>query len=473
MSPASNIVLLGVNHKTAPIELREQLAIPAHRLAEATQQLLATAGVSEGMILSTCNRVEILTCQESAADLLHFLNQFLSIDPAVLRPHLYEYREREAVRHLFRVASSLDSMVVGEPQILGQVKESYTVARSVGAVQSNLEKLLQCAFTVAKKVRTETQIGSTSVSIASVAVDLAQKIFGSLEGKTVFLVGAGKMGELAARHLLQQGAGAIFVTNRTHERAVRIADTFHGRAIRFEDLIATADQADIVITSTGAPHPIFCREHGQLFMQKRRNRPMFFIDIAVPRDVDPRMNRIEGIFVYDIDDLQSVAASHLAERTREAENAESIVAGEVERYHEKLQTLNVVPAIVGIQHSAEVIRRMELHRAHARLQSLNSEQLAAVEALTRGMMNKMLHLPLQALKTAALAGDGAAVDTICGLFDGAAGHTGEPQPCALHKPQKPDTEAVAKPEIAKRAETVSEDEQVAASAAVPHPKRRA
>lgn len=412
MSENPHFVLLGVNHKTAPIELREQLAIPAHRLGAATQRLLACSGIHEGMILSTCNRVEILTNQESTADLVSFLNDYFAVDPALLRPHLYEYRDREAVRHLFRVASSLDSMVVGEPQILGQVKASYTVARSVGAIQSNLDKLLQSAFSVAKKVRTETQIGSSSVSIASVAVDLAQKIFGSLEGKTVFLVGAGKMSELAARHLLQQGAGAILVANRTNERARQMAEVFHGRAIQFEDLYATADQADIIITSTGAPHPIFHPEHGHVFMQKRRNRPMFFIDIAVPRDVDPRMNKIEGIFVYDIDDLQSVAASHVAERSREADHAESIVTVEVERYHQKLQTLNVVPAIVGMQESAEEIRQSEIRRAHARLQSLTAEQHAAVDALTRGMMNKFLHAPLQALKTAAREGDVVKVETI-------------------------------------------------------------
>lgn len=412
-----SLVLLGVNHKTAPIELREQLAIPADRLPEAVERLIATPGISEGMIVSTCNRVEILTCQETRADLLHFFNQFLSIDPAMLRPHIYEYRERDAVRHLFRVASSLDSMVVGEPQILGQVKESYTVARSAGGIRSGLEKLLQSAFTVAKKVRSETQIGSSSISIASVAVDLAQKIFGSLEGKRVFLVGAGKMSELAARHLIRQGAASILVTNRTHERAVRMAEMFNGRAIGFEDLHATADQADIVITSTGAPHPIFLREHGQLFLHRRKNRPMFFIDIAVPRDVDPAMNRLEGIFVYDIDDLQSVAASHLAERSREAELAESIVTGEVERYQRRLQSLNAVPTIVGLQQSVEEMRQAELRRAQARLQSLTPEQFAAVEALTRGLANKFLHQPLQAIKTAAREGDEETVELVRSLFD--------------------------------------------------------
>ena len=209
------------------------------------------------------------------------------------------------MRHLFRVAASLDSMVVGEPQILGQVKEAFAAARAAGTVSGQLEHLLQSAFAAAKRVRTETAIGSNSVSIASVAVELARKIFGSLQGRTVFLVGAGKMSELAARHLVQQGAGAILVTNRTLERARQLAEPFNGRVIPFEKLYETATEADIVISSTGAPHPIFRREHGQQFMHRRRNRPMFFIDIAVPRDVDPAMNKVEGIFVYDIDDLQA------------------------------------------------------------------------------------------------------------------------------------------------------------------------
>jgi glutamyl-tRNA reductase len=417
-----NIVLLGVNHKTAPIEVRERLAIEPSRLAEATRSLVQTPGVHEGMILSTCNRVELLLCQEPAAPApMRFLHDYFALEPALLRPHVYEYREREAVRHIFRVASSLDSMVVGEPQILGQVKESYSVARSVGAVQSTLDKLLQSAFTVAKKVRSETQIGSSSVSIASVAVELAQKIFGSLQGKKVFLVGAGKMSELAARQLIQQGASSILVTNRTHERAVKLAETYHGRVIRYEELYATADQADIIITSTGAPHAIFRREHGQQFMQRRRNRPMFFIDIAVPRDVDPAMGKVEGIFLYDIDDLQSVAASHLADRAREAEQAESIVTREVDRYQQKLQTLNVVPTIVELQRSVEELRQAELRRMQSRLQSLTPEQQAAVDALTKGIMAKFLHLPLQAIKSAARNGDSGSVDVIRNVFDLAQG----------------------------------------------------
>ena len=263
-------------------------------------------------------------------------------------------------------------MVVGEPQILGQVKESYTVAREVGAVSTTLEALLQRAFTVAKSVRTETQIGSTSVSIASVAVDLARKIFGSLQGKTVLLVGAGKMSELAARHLIQQGAASILVSNRTLARAEKLAAEFRRPActttvIPFDQLYAQADRADIVITSTGAPQKIFGRSHGQHFLQRRRNRPMFFIDIAVPRDVDPRMNEVEGCFVYDIDDLQQVAQANLADRSREAEPAETIVTKEVDKYQQRLSARDAVPAILALQQNAEAIREAELARAAKRL----------------------------------------------------------------------------------------------------------
>jgi glutamyl-tRNA reductase len=381
------------------------------------------------MIVSTCNRVEILAAVDapnanSPTDgLTSFLHRHFGLDPALLAPHLYEHRDQEAVRHLFRVAASLDSMVVGEPQILGQVKDAFAVARASGTVGGHLEHLLQGAFAAAKKVRSETEIGSNSVSIASVAVELARKIFGSLQGRTVFLVGAGKMSELAARHLVQQGAGAILVTNRTLERARRMAETFQGQVIPFGQLYEAASQADIVISSTGAPHAIFRREHGQEFLRRRRNRPMFFIDIAVPRDVDPEMGKLEGIFVYDIDDLQQVAAAHMAERSREATDAEALIEGEVERFHQRQLTVNVAPAIVALQHQAEEIRQAELKHAHARLGSLSAEQLAAVEALTRGLVNKFLHLPMQALKQAAREHDAARLEALCETWSLPAGST--------------------------------------------------
>ena len=412
--------LIGVNHNTAPVEVRERLAIPESRLPEACKKLAEFPGIDEGMILSTCNRVEILanTRNGVGADLRAFLQNYFQLSGVELDQHLYEYQEREAVRHVFRVASSLDSMVVGEPQILGQVKEAYATARAVGAVRAQLDQLVTRAFAVAKRVRTETAVGSSSVSIASVAVDLAKKIFGNLAGKQVFLVGAGKMSELAARHLMAHGCASIFVANRTYERAVSLAYKFKGQAIHFEDLHNTCDRADIVITSTGAPHAIFRREHGELFLSRRRNRPMFFIDIAVPRDVDPAMNKLDGIFVYDIDDLQQAVASHVADRRKEAERAEAIVALEVERFQARIQTLDVVPTIVSLQDHLETIRQAEIDRVRGRLGPMTPEQELAVEALTRGIVNKIMHTPISALKSAAREPEATTViDLVRRLFN--------------------------------------------------------
>jgi len=290
---------------------------------------------------------------------------------------------------------------VGEPQILGQVKEAYAIARAVGAVHSQLDALLTRSFAVAKKVRNETAIATSAVSVASVAVELAKKIFGDLKGKSVYLVGAGKMCELAARHLIASGVGTIYVVNRTHERALEMARKFDGQALQFSDLYTTCDKADIVITSTGAPHAIFRREHGEAFMARRRNRPMFFIDIAVPRDVDPSLNQVDGIFVYDIDDLQQVVSSHISDRKREALRAEDIVAVEVERFSERLRTLDVVPTILSLQEYLDDIRQAEIDRFRSRLGPLTPEQEVAIDALTRGMVNKIMHTPITNLKSAA------------------------------------------------------------------------
>ncbi|HEX3320831.1 MAG TPA: glutamyl-tRNA reductase [Terriglobales bacterium] len=411
--------LIGLNHKSAPVEVRERLAIPESRLPEACKRLSQHPGIEEGMIISTCNRVELIAnVKNGNADLRSFLKEYFNIEPAVLDQHFYEYREQDAVRHVFRVASSLDSMVVGEPQILGQVKEAYATARAVGAVRAQLDQLFTRAFAVAKRVRTETAVGSSSVSIASVAVELAKKIFGNLKGKTVYLVGAGKMSELAARHLLAHGAASIFVANRTYDRAIRLAQKFDGQAIEFSRLYDTCDKADIVITSTGASHAIFRREHGEQFLSRRRNRPMFFIDIAVPRDVDAEMNKIDGIFVYDIDDLQQAVATHVADRRKEAEHAEDIVNSEVQKFHARLQTLDVVPTIVSLQDHLETIRQAEIDRVRGRLGTLSPDQEMAVEALTRGIINKVMHTPISALKTAAREPEATTVvDLVRRLFN--------------------------------------------------------
>jgi glutamyl-tRNA reductase len=442
------LTLIGVNHKTAPIALRERIAIGRDELLEATRTLAAISGVTECMIVSTCNRVELLATVEGPdAPLADFFSSHFGIELSTLAPHLFEYRDKEAVRHLFRMASSLDSMVVGEPQILGQVKEAFAVARAAGTVSGQLEHLLQSAFSAAKKARSETGIGSSSVSVASVAVEMARKIFGSLQGRTVFLVGAGKMSELAARHLVQQGAGAILVTNRTQERARHMAEEFGGRVIAFDELHTAASDADIVITSTGAPHPIFRREHGQAFLQRRRNRPMFFIDIAVPRDVDPEMNKLDGIFVYDIDDLQQVAAAHMEERSREAVDAETLIAAEVERFHQRQRTVNVAPAIVALQRKAEEIRVAEIERLHTRLGTLSTEQLAAVEVLTRGLVNKLLHPPMQALKQAAREGDSARLDILCEEWSVSPAAPREAELLTAGEPAEPEPDTETNPRV--------------------------
>ncbi len=415
----TTLLLVGVNHMTAPLEVRERLAIPVARLADATRSLAGQPGIREALILSTCNRVELLTVTESAdtdgieaATALSFLQDFLNIPRAAVTPHLYTLREREAIRHLFRVASSLDSMVVGEPQILGQVKESWNVAREVGAISSTgafssmLDPLLQRAFSVAKRVRTETQIGSSSVSIASVAAELARKIFGSLANKTILLVGAGKMSDLAAKHLIQQGATTLLVSNRTEVRAEKIADalrtpTITTGVIPFAQLHEQTHRADIIITSTGAGQ-IFSRENGRALVHRRRNRPVFFIDIAVPRDVDPAINHLEGCFVYDIDDLQQVAQQNRSLRSREAETAESIVQLEAERYGERLAQAPATEAIKQLQFTAEALREAELARTAQRLANLNApltpEQQSAIEHLTRSLTNKLLHQQIMALR---------------------------------------------------------------------------
>ena len=410
-------LVTGLNHKTAPVELRERLAIGQDSLAVTTRALLAEPGVQEAMVLSTCNRVELLVSHNGVEPQLPgFLASHFSVPRTELEPHLYRYQDEEAIRHMFRVAASLDSMVVGEAQILGQVKQSWNVARELGAIRGPLDKLLQGAFSAAKRVRTETQIGSSSVSIASVAVDLARRIFGSLDGKKILVVGAGKMSELAARHLMQHGADSLLVTNRTWERAVRLAEQFLGQAIRFEDLYTRAHEADIIITSTGASRHILGMEQAQEIRHRRRGQPVFIIDIAVPRDVDPEINRLEGMFLYDIDDLQSVSATNLVDRAREAEHAETIIDQETERFRRTIRTLDIAPIVQHVQGKVEEMRQAELHRSRQLLQSLTPEQQAAVDAMTRGLMNKFLHLPLQALKSAARAGDAASLEAIGGVF---------------------------------------------------------
>jgi glutamyl-tRNA reductase len=422
-----NLLLTGLNHKTAPVELRERLSIPEDALPAITAEVLAMPGVEEAMILSTCNRVELLIAHRERApepDIAAFLEHCFQLSGSGVREHLYHYREIEAVRHLFRVACSLDSLVLGESQILGQVKAAYAAAKEHGAVRSHLDRLLQDTFALAKRVRSETEIGAAPVNISSVAVDLARRIFGSLDGKRVLLLGAGKMSELAARHLVHHGANRIVVANRTLTRAQALAAQFNGEAISFEAAFSLQDVPDILITSTGAPRPILTAEHVQQFLHRRRRKPMLLVDIAVPRDVDPEVNRLEGAFLYDIDDLQSVASANLTDRKRQAELAEEIVAAEAFQFEQKRRSLEIGPVISGMQQTVEALCEAELQRLAPRMQSMTDEQYAAVKMLTRGLMNKILHLPKQALRTAAQSGDDAAVRAIQSAFDPSVLRTG-------------------------------------------------
>ena len=420
-----NFQLIGVNHISAPIEVRERLTIPEERLPEAIRILAQQPGVEEAMVLSTCNRVELLTSSQGT-DLRGFFRVYFDMSPETLNSHFYEFKQRDVVRHVFRVASSLDSMVVGEPQILGQVKEAYAIARGLGAVHSSLDVLLSRAFAVAKRVRNETAIGSSSVSISSVAVQLAEKIFGSLSGTTVYVVGAGKMAELAARRLMDNGVGSIFFSNRTHDGALQMAEAFGGEAVPFERLHETADRADIVLTSTGASEFLFRREHGERFLARRRNRPMFFIDISVPRNVDPEVNRLDGMFVYDIDDLQAVAAGNTAERRKEAERAEKIIEVEVDRFASRMKSLAVVPTILSLQEQCETIRQAEMDRIRGKLGELTPEQEAAIDSMTHGIINKLLHTPITTLKSSAVEPEAGTIHEIIRRIFNLSHNSGKP-----------------------------------------------
>jgi len=392
------LAIVGLSHKTAPVEIRERLAFNDGALRRALASLVGREDVTEAMILSTCNRVEVVA--ESPDDRLirEFLCEFHQIPHDAVSKHLYSFRNADAIRHVFRVAASLDSMIIGEPQILGQVKEAYRIAADAGTVGMHLSALMNRAFAVAKKVRSETGISASAVSISYAAVELARKIFGDLSGKTVMIIGASKMGELAAKHLKRNGVSSVLVTNRTFERAVEVAKVFEGAAIPFEHFTEHMDHADIVISSTGAPHFIISRSLAEVVIHKRKNKPIFFIDIAVPRDIDPSVNEIDNAFLYDIDDLQQVIDANLKERMKEASRAEEIIDSEVEAFCRKMQSREVVPTIVQLREGLEKLRREEIERNRRYLQDLSPDQQEAIDHITKSMVNKILHTPIEELK---------------------------------------------------------------------------
>jgi glutamyl-tRNA reductase len=396
------LALIGVSHKTAPVEIRERLAFPSDKIRAALESLLARTHAAEAMILSTCNRVEIVAQGPDAKLVQDFICEYHQIPADAISKHLYSYKNADAIRHLFRVTASLDSMMLGEPQILGQVKEAYRLASAAGTIGSGLSPLLNRAFAVAKRVRSETGISQSAVSISYAAVELARKIFGDLSGKTVMIIGASKMGELAAKHLKRNGVASVLVTNRTFERAVEIAKMFEGAAIPFEHFIDHIDRADIVITSTGAPHFIITRPLAEQVIRNRRNNPVFFIDIAVPRDVDPAVNDIDNAFVYDIDDLQQVIDANMKERMKEAGRAEEIIDREVQAFCTRIQSREVAPTIVLLRDTLEKVRREEIERHRKLLRDMPADQqeatLAVIDQVTQSLMNKILHHPIARMK---------------------------------------------------------------------------
>lgn len=406
-----SIVLVGVNHKTAPVEVRERLAFTDEACAESLHALVDGERISEGLIVSTCNRVEVLASTgnlEGLAGATHigdFLGRTRGVSPDFFRRHLYTHLDDDAVRHVFRVASSLDSMVVGEPQVIGQVRHSYSLAVDAGTAGRVLHKLVHHALHVAKRVRNETGIASSAVSISYTAVELGKKIFGTLKGATVMLVGAGEMAELAAQHLSHAGATRILVANRTLETARHLAAKFSGEAIDFADLPARLSEADVIICSTAASGYVITREMARAALETRRKRPAFFIDISVPRNVDPAVGEIGNLFVFDIDDLESVIASNIREREREAERAELIVESEVMQFQQALRQLDLGPTVAALRERLHEIAREEFKRQRARLGELSPEQERAVEGLLTSTVNKIAHPVITRLRRSHESGE--------------------------------------------------------------------
>jgi glutamyl-tRNA reductase len=406
-----NLIVFGINHKTAPVEVREKLAISEKSLGESLKLLEERApDLTERVILSTCNRTEIYARVTDVArgvdELKRFICGYHEIDRETLDRAAYVLTLEDAVEHLFRVASSLDSMIVGEPQILGQVKVAYKAAREFSSTGAILNRLFEQSFNVAKRIRTETAIAESAVSVSFAAVELAKKIFGDLAGKTVLLIGAGEMIELAVKHLMGQGVETVLVANRTYERAKELATRFNGEAVNFDKLHDELKRCDIVISSTGAPHFVVHKDLAEKVISQRKNRPMFFIDIAVPRDIEPTVNEIDNCYLYNIDDLHSVVEANMADRSREAVRAEEIVKGEVVQFFTWLDHLELAPTIIALRNSVEDIRKKEMEKTLGRMGHLAGADREAIDRMTQSIINKIVHSPIANLKKKAETDEG-------------------------------------------------------------------
>lgn len=393
-------MLLGVNHKTTPVEVREKMAV-TDGYDPSLLRLKGIENCKECYLLSTCNRVELLLVSDRPEELEEEIIDFLfgaEISRQQSRDYLYIYYDEEAVHHLFMVASSLDSMIVGEAQILGQIKEAYRHAAGLGCTGALLNKLLHKAFSVAKKVRSETGIGSSAVSISYAAVQLAKKIFGCLDGKKVLLIGAGEMAELAAEHLVGQGAAEVMVANRTLSRAAALSKKLGGRAVSLHELQSQLEHVDIIISSTGARELVLHKDDVKAVMRQRRNRPLFMIDIAVPRDLDPKLIELENVFLYDIDDLTSVVEINKSEREKEAVKAAGIVDEETLKFGRWREGMAITPTIRAMRGKIEGICREELERTCAKMPEMSAKERKRLEKMASSIAAKVLHDPLQYLK---------------------------------------------------------------------------
>ncbi len=400
-----NLVVVGISHKKAPLELRERFVLNDRNLPEALRRLQTELEIEEAVIISTCNRVEFVLVafekQDAMAGFRRFAESFYGIRFDEFADCFYVHREDEAIRHLFRVASGLDSLIVGEPQVLGQVKQAYFLAKEAETCGNALESVFHRVFNTAKRVRTETHVAEAPVSISSAAVEMAEQTFGGLQNKTAMIIGAGQMGELAARHLVAKGVSTVLVSNRTHTHAVALAEELRGLAVQFSEIWQAMQSADIVISSTGCPHYIITRDDMERLMPQRNGRPIFLIDIAVPRDVDPAVREVAGCTLVNIDGLEEVTHNNLHEREKAMKAADHILDEELELFRARQEQLNVVPTIVCLKRRVEEIRQAEMKRMRRMFGELTPDQERALEALTHGLVNKILHTPFTELKQAA------------------------------------------------------------------------
>lgn len=415
-----HLVVIGLNHETAPIDLREKLRIPEAGLRAALGDLIARDGIRECLVLSTCNRTEIYACTPNRVgdDVVRgWLAAYCGVAPAALAGHLYSYAGHKAAEHLFRVATGIDSLVTGEAQILGQVRYAYRTASDAGCTGSVLNPLFQQAIAVGKRARTETAIGSGAFSVSSVAVQLAKSIFGELTGRTVLIVGASKMGELTITNLVGSGCASVLVTNRTFDRARELAARFGGKALEYAGLVNALGVADIVITATGATEPILTRKMVAAAMHARRGRPLFLVDIAVPRDIAADVDSLDNVFVYNIDDLQQVVQADLDARRAEIAAVEAIIAEEVAAFNRWFQSLEAIPVIAALRGRFDEIREAEMAKLQVKLRHLSPEDLAAINAAARSMINKICHTPMIRIKDYAGSEDSELkLETVCDIF---------------------------------------------------------